>query len=71
LRHQWEYALATAGVLSFGSLLAVVRAIEASRPIASLAILASIERDAAVRAARDRALALDGDKRQLERNVAA
>lgn len=71
LRHQWEYALATAGVLSFGSLLAVVRAIEASRPIASLAILASIERDAAVRAARGRALALDGDKRQLERNVAA
>jgi hypothetical protein len=71
MRHQWEYALATAGVLSFGSLLAVVRAIESSRPIASLAILASIERDAAVRAARGRALALDGDKRQLERNVAA
>lgn len=71
IRHQWEYALASAGVLSFGALLALVRAIEASRPIASLAILESIERDAAVRAARSKALALDGNKSSIERDVAA
>ena len=48
-----------------------MRAIEASRPIASLAILESIERDAAVRAARSKALALDGNKSSIERDVAA
>lgn len=71
VRYQWEYALAVAGALSFGALLCLVRAIEASRPIASLAILESIERDAEVRAARGKALALDGNKTPLERNVAA
>jgi hypothetical protein len=72
VRLQWEYAQAVAGVLCFGALLAVARAIEASRPIASLAILESIERDAAVRAARSRAQPLDGHKEQLQqRNVAA
>jgi len=71
VRHQWEYSLASAGILSLGSLLAAVRAIEASRPIASLAILASIERDAAVRAARDRALGVDSAKPRLEGDVAA
>lgn len=71
IRRQWEYALAAAGALSFGALLALVRAIESSRPIASLAILESIARDAAVRAARGKALAVDGNKAQVERNVAA
>jgi hypothetical protein len=73
IRQQWEYAQAAAGVLSFGSLLAVARAIEASRPIASLAILESIERDAAVRLARSRAQPVDGSKQALthQRNVAA
>lgn len=71
VRHQWEYALAAAGALCFGALLATVRAIEASRPIASLAILESIERDAAVRAARSRAQALESSKPAVERNVAA
>jgi hypothetical protein len=72
IRHQWEYAQAAAGVLSFGSLLAAARAIEASRPIASLAILESIERDAAVRLARSRAQPLDSAKGALtERNAAA
>lgn len=71
VRHQWEYALASAGALSFGALLALVRAIEASRPIASLAILESIGRDAAVRAARGKALALEGNKTAMERDVAA
>ncbi len=70
-RRHWEYALATAGVLTFGGLLTFVRAIEASRPIASLAILESIERDAAVRAARSRAQPVDGQKEPLQRNVAA
>jgi hypothetical protein len=54
-RWKWEFAFASAGVLTFGSLLAFVRAIEASRPIPSMAILKSIESDAAVRAARLRA----------------
>jgi len=72
LRRQWEYALAFAGVLSFGALLAMVRALESSRPIASLAILESIERDVAVRAARSKALALEGRKdTTIERNAAA
>lgn len=66
-RRQWEYAFAAAGVFSFAGLLAFVRAIEASRPFASLSILESIERDAAVRAARMRALSIDGAKRPLER----
>lgn len=65
VRRQWEYALAASGVLSLGALLATVRAIESSRPIASLAILESIERDVAVRAARERALAVDGEKRNI------
>ncbi len=65
VRRQWEYALAASGVLSLGALLATVRAIESSRPIASLAILESIERDAAVRAARGRALSIDGEKRNI------
>ena len=60
LRWKWEYAFAAAGGLSFAGLLALVRSIEASRPFASLSILESIERDAAVRAARTRALAVDG-----------
>lgn len=69
-RARWEYALALAGGLSFAALLAFVRAVEASRPIASMAILESIERDAAVRAARMRARPLDGDEtaaRTMER----
>jgi hypothetical protein len=68
-RRQWEYAFAATGALAFGGLLAFVRAIEASRPIASVAILESVERDAAVRAARMRARSLDGDKAQLERTL--
>ncbi|MEI9901119.1 MAG: hypothetical protein WDN31_14345 [Hyphomicrobium sp.] len=71
VRQQWESALAVAGALCFGALLAIVRALQASRPIASLAILESIERDAAVRAARSRAQGLDGNKHQIERDVAA
>ncbi len=65
-RRHWEYALASSGALSFGGLLALVRSIEASRPVASLTILESIERDAAVRAARMRALSSDGDVKPLE-----
>jgi hypothetical protein len=61
-RTRWEYAFVLAGILSFSALLAFVRAIEASRPIASMAILASIEHDAAVRAARMRARPLDGEE---------
>jgi hypothetical protein len=49
----------------------VVRAVEASRPIASLSILESIERDVAVRAARERARALDSEKTPVERHIAA
>jgi hypothetical protein len=60
LRRQWEFAFAAAGVFSFAGLLALARSIGASRPFASLSILESIERDAAVRAARTRALAADG-----------
>jgi hypothetical protein len=70
-RQHWEYAIATVGVLSFGALLAVVRAVEASRPIASLSILESIERDVAVRAARERARALDAEKTPVQRHIAA
>ncbi len=66
-RRQWEYAFASSGVLSFSGLLALVRSIEASRPFASLSILASIERDAAVRAARMRALTADDGIKPLER----
>ncbi len=65
-RRQWEYAFATSGVLTFIGLLALVRSIEASRPVASMAILASIERDAAVRAARARALSMDGGVNPIE-----
>jgi hypothetical protein len=66
-RLQWEYAFAGSGVLSFIGLLALVRSIEASRPVASMAIIESIERDAAVRAARMRALSTDGGIKPLER----
>ena len=65
-RRQWEHAIASAGVLSFAGLLAFVRAIEASRPFASISILELIERDAAVRAARMRALSTDGGVKPLE-----
>lgn len=65
-RRQWEHAIAAAGVLSFAGLLALVRSIEASRPFASISILESIERDAAVRAARMRALSTDGGVKPLE-----
>jgi hypothetical protein len=60
-RRNWEYAFAATGMLAFGGLLALVRAIEASRPIASMSILKSIENDAVVRAARMRARQLDTD----------
>jgi hypothetical protein len=70
-RRQWEYALGAGGVLSFGALIAFVRAIEASRPIASMAILKSIEHDAAVRAARMRARPLDNGEEPLERATRA
>ena len=70
-RRQWEYAFAGSGVLSFIGLLALVRSIEASRPVASMAILASIERDAVVRAARTRALSTDGGIKPLEHRSAA
>lgn len=70
-RRHWEFALAAAGGLCLGALLASVRAVQASRPIASLAILESIERDAAVRAARARALAIENDKRHVPRDAAA
>jgi hypothetical protein len=66
-RRQWEYALSTGGVLSFGALVAFARAFEASRPIASMSILKSIEHDAAVRAARMRARPLDNGDEPLER----
>jgi hypothetical protein len=52
--------VAAAGVFSFAGLLALVRSVGASRPFASMSILESIERDAAVRAARMRALSADG-----------
>jgi hypothetical protein len=65
-RRHWEYAFAGSGVLSFLGLLALVRSVEASRPVASMAILASIDRDAAVRAARMRALSADGGAKPLE-----
>jgi len=65
-RRQWEHALAAAGVLSFAGLLALVRAIEESRPFASISILEAIERDAAVRAARMRAMSADGGAKPLE-----
>jgi hypothetical protein len=65
-RRHWEYAFASSGVLSFFGLLALVRSIEASRPVASMAILASIERDAVVRAARMRALTTDDGIKPLE-----
>ena len=58
--------IAAAGVLSFVGLLALVRSIEASRPFASISILEAIERDAAVRAARMRALSADGGVKPLE-----
>lgn len=74
-RRNWEYALAATGMLAFGGLLALVRAIEASRPIASMSILKSIENDAAVRAARMRARQLDtdddGERGLVERSRAA
>lgn len=60
LRRKWEFSFAAAGVFSFAGLLALARSIGASRPFASLSILESIERDAAVRAARMRAMAVDG-----------
>jgi hypothetical protein len=59
-RRHWEYALAAAAAFTFGGLLALVRSIEASRPFASISILESIERDAAVRAARMRAQSAAG-----------
>jgi hypothetical protein len=65
-RRQWEHALAAAGVLIFAGLLALVRAIEESRPFASISILEAIERDAAVRAARMRAMSADGGAKPLE-----
>jgi len=76
LRQRWEFVAAIAGVLSVGALLAFVRAVVASRPIASLAILESISRDAAVRAARERAKPRDGEgidvaKSNVARNIAA
>ncbi len=76
-RRQWEFAFAAAGALGFAGLLGLVRAIEASRPIASMSILKSIENDAAVRAARMRARQMDGgeeaapSRRLLERTRAA
>jgi hypothetical protein len=74
-RRNWEYAFAATGMLAFGGLLALVRAIEASRPIASMSILKSIENDAAVRAARMRARQLDtdddGERGLVERSRAA
>ena len=74
-RRNWEYAFAATGMLAFGGLLALVRAIEASRPIASLSILKSIENDAAVRAARMRARQVDtdddGERGLVERSRAA
>lgn len=69
-RQNWEYAIALAGVVTFGALMALARAIEASRPLASLAILESIERDAAVRLARRETRPLDGDTK-LQRDAAA
>ncbi len=70
-RGEWEFAFAAAGVLSFGGLLAFVRAIEASRPIPSMAILKSIESDAVVRAARLRARPnADRQPEPLERRLA-
>lgn len=66
LRRKWEYAFAGAGVFSFVGLLALARSVGASRPFASLSILESIERDAAVRAARTRALADGGAKPTFE-----
>lgn len=66
LRRKWEFAFAAAGVFSFAGLLALARSIGASRPFASLSILESIERDAAVRAARTRALADGGAKPPFE-----
>jgi hypothetical protein len=60
-RDQWEYSHAASSLLSFVALLTLVRSIEASRPFASISILESIERDAAVRAARLRALAKTAD----------
>jgi hypothetical protein len=68
-RSQWEYAFAATGFLVFGGLLALGRSIIASRPIASMSILKSIEHDAAVRAARLRARQ-DGE-RSIERSRAA
>ena len=65
-RRHWEYAFASSGVLSFIGLLALVRSIEASRPVASRTIIESIERDAAVRAARMRALSTGGGIKPLE-----
>jgi hypothetical protein len=74
-RRNWEYAFAATGMFAFGGLLALVRAIEASRPIASMSILKSIENDAAVRAARMRARQLDaddnGERGLVERSRAA
>jgi len=69
-RQNWEYAIALAGAATFGALLALARAIEASRPIASLAILDSIERDAAVRLARREARQLGSDEK-AQRDAAA
>ena len=71
-RSQWEYAVAATGFLVFGGLLALARAIIASRPIASMSILKSIEHDAAVRAARMRARQPgDGERGMVERSRAA
>lgn len=65
-RRNWEFAFAGASALSFVGLLALVRSIEASRPVASIAILESIKRDAAVRAARTRALSTDASTKPFE-----
>jgi hypothetical protein len=56
-RDQWEYSHAAASLLGIAALLTLMRSIEISRPFVSISILESIERDAAVRAARMRALA--------------
>ena len=73
-RRQWEYAFAATGFLAFGGILALARAIEASRPIASMSILKSIEHDAVVRAARMRARQPESgeeDRGLVERSRAA
>ena len=63
--HRFWMIVDTLGFIGSG-LLALVRSIEASRPFASISILESIERDAAVRAARMRALSTDASVKPLE-----